>query len=337
MLNSQSRGAQLVTSSSLQDGITLKNGMNAIIQASLNNYEKHLDDLVDSITSYNPLPSAATSLVQADDDLSESIHLLSRHQQNHARLISLRATSAALDERIKSTMRTLAESRKMLMDAAPSPPPHLPRSGEEPEKLLDARTLLSYAQHISRFTVPPTYRPNLPPPSSSTAPATGAPPGAGVQQAREASSHLQRQEAGAEASESAPPEEKRGRAMAALTPEQRAWLSPHSDGLVMPFVPWPGEDAIRRGALGSIQTVMKDGKDLDASGGLDGAMEIERPDVTAEEDEHMKQETSRIDRRFSSSVAGMTAVVLTKEEARKKKEEQEKMFEGFELYNPDED
>jgi len=47
--------------------------MNAHIQAQLDLVEAALNTLIDSITSYNPSPSAAVALVAADDDLTEGL------------------------------------------------------------------------------------------------------------------------------------------------------------------------------------------------------------------------------------------------------------------------
>ena len=311
--------------------------MNTAIQGDLTDYEKHLDTLIDTITTYNPSPTAASSLIEADDDLSQSLDLLARHQRNHAQLVSLRNTTTALDERIKSTMRTLAESRKALMDAAPPSPPL--RSITARDENLDAKELLSYAQRISKFTVPPTHRPDLPPPTATAPQASVASPAAERPQDQEQSSHLQTQVAVLEGGEAVQPAERRNRALAALTPEQRAWLSPQSeDGWARPFMPWPGDDTIRRGALGSIQAAVDEGNDPDAPGVVDGISEV--GEMGREENGWQKLTNGdgvNAEPRLGVNVGGMSASGMTKEEARRKKEEQEKMFEGFELYNPDED
>jgi len=47
--------------------------MNAIIQSQLDRVETALNTLIDSISSYNPSPAAALTLVSADDDLTEGL------------------------------------------------------------------------------------------------------------------------------------------------------------------------------------------------------------------------------------------------------------------------
>lgn len=47
--------------------------MNEEIQAQFDRVETALNTLIDSITSYNPSPSAAVSLVTADDELTKGL------------------------------------------------------------------------------------------------------------------------------------------------------------------------------------------------------------------------------------------------------------------------
>jgi len=47
--------------------------MNAVIQSQLDRVETALNTLIDSISSYNPSPAAAFSLVAADDKLAEGL------------------------------------------------------------------------------------------------------------------------------------------------------------------------------------------------------------------------------------------------------------------------
>lgn len=54
--------------------------MNTELQAQLDRIEAALNTLVDSITSYNPSPAAALSLVAADDDFNTG---LNRRQPLH--------------------------------------------------------------------------------------------------------------------------------------------------------------------------------------------------------------------------------------------------------------
>jgi hypothetical protein len=47
--------------------------MNAVVQKSLDNLEHKLQELIESVASYNPSPAAAAALIQADDELTETL------------------------------------------------------------------------------------------------------------------------------------------------------------------------------------------------------------------------------------------------------------------------
>lgn len=324
--------------------------MNTIIHADLTTLEDRLNALLDSINSYNPSPSAATAFQQADDRLSRSLETLSRHQRNHAELVSLRDTAAALDERIKQIMRSLAESRKMLKGLAP--PSSGPRAfsnrdaklgvgydgvavaeGMDGDRKVDAKELLAYAQRLARYTVPPAHRRDLPPPSSGP---PGVEPG-GPPTPAETGDQQAPTNAGNEGRSPGREEEANAneRTMAKLPLDKQMWLSPDTEnGGAPPFMPFPSEEHIKRGALANIQLALSQGRDpavedltarTDGSGGDgDGAQEDGKGDA----------DTGVNDDAYAGNIS---AVGLTREEALKKREEQEKMFGGFDLYDPDED
>jgi len=47
--------------------------MNALVQHALDNLESNLQTLIESVASYNPSPTAAQALVEADDELTEAL------------------------------------------------------------------------------------------------------------------------------------------------------------------------------------------------------------------------------------------------------------------------
>lgn len=126
------------------------------------------------------------------------------------------------------------------------------------------------------------------------------------------------------------------RALAALPPEIAAWLDPRSSAL--PFTPWPGEDIIRRGALAQIQGLRDRGGDpatedlvTGAGGVADGAAQAaeEERDERRREDEAKTQAQAQERVREAQGHASEGA-------ARSRAAERTAVFEGFELYNPDE-
>lgn len=80
---------------------------------------------------------------------------VARHQANHARLQSLRTEADALEEQLKSSVAALATLRKELL----ATPATVFPSDSRPVPFDE---LLQYAQNISRYTVPPTFRERVP-------------------------------------------------------------------------------------------------------------------------------------------------------------------------------
>ena len=66
--------------------------MNAVAQGALDTLESKLQELIESISSYNPSPAAALALVHADDELTVTLEmrrfLLLLNPSNTSRLCS---------------------------------------------------------------------------------------------------------------------------------------------------------------------------------------------------------------------------------------------------------
>ena len=167
--------------------------MDAILQSSFQNMEAAINDLVDSMTTYNPSTAAVQSLQAANEEFSASIATrtspppssstlyidsifsvyfvskdkangleVSEHQANHARIVRLRAQAEALDEQVRQTVRALAEARREIAAARVS---GARRHGEEGGRGREVGRvgrpvghveLLRYAKAIAKFTVPPS-------------------------------------------------------------------------------------------------------------------------------------------------------------------------------------
>ncbi|CAK7264695.1 hypothetical protein SEPCBS119000_001125 [Sporothrix epigloea] len=132
--------------------------MDKLIDARFDRVEKALTVLIDSVAKYNPSPALAEDLLAADCGLRDVLLTLQTHQNNHLRILALRADAAALDTQIKSTLLTLAASRREMLETPATEFPedsvnstirsqtkHYPFTYEE---------LMSYARRISRNTVP---------------------------------------------------------------------------------------------------------------------------------------------------------------------------------------
>lgn len=294
--------------------------MNTIIHAQLDRVETALNTLIESIASYNPSIPAANALLAADDDLNKglkqrmykistskktllrdsryasytsNISVVSNHQRNHARIQSLRSTIDRQNASITDTITTLASTRADLL-AIPS---SLPQKGS---RNVPYNELLDYAKRISRYTVPPTFRPALPP-------AQPAQPSA-------VNGDTVAVEDGAE---DVVKEEKEGRGTASLEDTERKWLDPLTQ---IPFVPWVNDETIKRGALAEIQSMVERGEDPG--------------NVGAGESEGDKKETTEVGnnedamgRESGASVDGGVGM--------QRREERPKVFGGLDLYDPD--
>lgn len=256
---------------------------------------------------------------------------VSIHQRNHGRLVSLRATTAALDAQIKLSLALLAATRKELLTSTPIKP--IPPTASSPaDRALEYAELLNYASRIARFTVPPTVR--RPPPGfggeneikivkQETRPSTPllTPPAAPATPSAQGPVAPATQAAGAE---------KENKAVSALPDATKVWLHPTSSGV--PFTPWPGNEVIRRGALAQIQATWDRGVDPDAVAGVlkgDG-----------EEDELETRRLRELEERRDSLVENTRrrpAAASSKGGDEKRENQHAGGLLGFDLYDPDED
>src|SRR5262249_11191026 len=106
--------------------------MDTVLQKQLDRLEITLTKLLDSITTYNPSLPAAHGLPVAEEELSRGLEqrklpsslpvksrlinvTVAQHQTNYNRIQLLRQTAETLDNQIKSTITTLAETRKEIL------------------------------------------------------------------------------------------------------------------------------------------------------------------------------------------------------------------------------
>jgi hypothetical protein len=125
-----------------------------------------------------------------------------------------------------------------------------------------------------------------------------------------------------------------------LPPQISAWLNPLSVG--PPFVPWPTEDTIRRGALASIQVLLDQGVDpatFDPEKSAELEAERKRLELEAEarkaeqeaEKARLEEERREEMRRRQSVSTGLTS-------GASQREEKSAVFTGLDIFdNMDED
>ncbi|KAL8941422.1 MAG: hypothetical protein Q9211_001831 [Gyalolechia sp. 1 TL-2023] len=253
--------------------------MNGIIQGQLDRVEAALHTLISSIESYNPSVPAAIDLLAADTELQKGVQQLAQHQAHHARILGLRSAIEAHEQRRKSTLSLLADTRKDLLSTPATTFPETSRNVPYTE-------LLDYASRISRYTVPPTFREPPPQPKpAGTASATenvaplvmnGGPDA--VAEARGVN---------AAADDQVPPTGNgKGVGVSSLEQHEVNWLNPMAQ---VQFTPWPTEDVIKKGALGQIQVMLEQGFDPGSGGPIpedarEGAAQDENTERTRMEE-----------------------------------------------------
>ncbi|PNS15398.1 hypothetical protein CAC42_657 [Sphaceloma murrayae] len=281
--------------------------MLSILQTRYQRVEKALDTLLESVTAYNPSLAAADELVAADDDVNDALEELAAHHANYGRILSLRATSAALDEQIKTTLRTLADTRKTLQTISlpPSnPSTTTPTSTASPSRPVRVDELLSYAKFISKTTVPPTRA--LAPEEPSAAP-DAAP--ADVQPNGLAQPHVKTEPATPDPSQLNTANPSSAATPSASQPAGSAPAPSEAMRKVLPpevrgeFIPWPSHEIIKNGGLGAVQSMVERGID---PGQMTKSREEEMEDEKreAEEKERREREDEEKRRNQASEMRG---------------------------------
>ncbi|KAL9599426.1 MAG: hypothetical protein Q9219_003863 [cf. Caloplaca sp. 3 TL-2023] len=290
--------------------------MNALLHGQLDRVEAALNTLVSSIESYNPSVPAAIDLLAADFELQKGVKQLARHQAHHARILRLRAAIEAQNQQRRSTIATLADTRKDLLSTPATTFPESSRSVPYTE-------LLDYASRISRYTVPPTFRepPTQPKPTPAVTSNTAdnaAPMMNGISDAV-----AEARDTNAIANGEIPSSSnEKGVGVSSLGQNEVHWLNPQAQ---ISFVPWPTEDVIKRGALGQIQIMLEQGVDPGvenavAEGARAGETGGNEEDAKMEEDVREAPTETREER-----IGGERRVEA------QRREEKPKVFKGLDL------
>ncbi|KAK5937052.1 hypothetical protein PMZ80_010592 [Knufia obscura] len=129
--------------------------MDQKLLAPLNALEASLNSLVQSLTTTNTFtaaPKAARDIVVADDDLTEALVELKKHQDNYNEILRLRAEKDALQQKLKDTVFEAWKLRTALGDIHPSILDDSEEEEEEAKKYnsVDYETLLSFASRIGK-------------------------------------------------------------------------------------------------------------------------------------------------------------------------------------------
>lgn len=269
--------------------------MEDLLASRFKRVEVALATLIESIAKYNPNPIHANDLIAADKELNQGLNLLTTHQSNYARILSLRNTSDALDKQIRETLEHLTAVRKDVIST--------PLSSLVPNKNPISYTeLMSYARRISKFTTPPSYQdPIINMENTDTLPIksnevvnkpshdnkVGQVDTTIVQ---EQSNQIGKSELNPATTDVVPTSQS---TIMTNNSNWHEYLNPRTD---KPWTPWPSEETIRRGALASIQILTNQGVDLATFDPERGAeLEAERKRVIDEEDRQREVQRMRLD------------------------------------------
>lgn len=235
------------------------------------------------------------------------------HQSNNARIQNLRATLVALNQSITANLTLLADSRKEILA---TPAAIFPES----QRNVPYDELLEYANRISRYTVPPTFRLPAPTAQASDLASSQYPT---VSTANGVSADKRLFPSTTE-SPSNFPIQGEGIGVASLEQSEVQWLDPLTQ---IPFVPWPSEEVIRQGALAQVQVMLEQGLDP----GNVGTGEVESIKQEATEDTIMAEPHAET----SAGTNFYANRPLANGIPKPKEGEKPKVFGGLDLYDPE--
>lgn len=119
-------------------------------------FETSLVNLVHSLTTTNTFtaaPKAARDLVAADDDLTEALITLKKHQDNYQEILRLRAEKESLKNRLKDTVYECVRLKKDLRDIDSRIVDESDTEDEEKsanQNPIDYETLIAFASRIGK-------------------------------------------------------------------------------------------------------------------------------------------------------------------------------------------
>lgn len=227
------------------------------------------------------------------------------HQEYYAYILRLRETVDSLNQRITATLSSLADVRKELL-ATPA------TVFSQDQRNVPYAELLEYASRINKYTIPPTLRQPVP-----------------VLQAEvtaQLANPLPSNGSGVSADQNGPSPVVHGEGIGVSSLDQKEvqWLDPLSTQV--PFVPWPSEDVIRRGALAQIQLMLEQGQDPNNV----------ITSIAGEEMELASGDAIVVDQP-ETIAADLETPVGRVTQAERIVEEKPKVFAGLDLYDPDEE
>lgn len=277
--------------------------MDALLTERLDQLDKALNRLIDSISSYNPSVPAAAELLTADDQLTAGLRQLAVHQANHDQILSLRTDITTFTTATRESLSRLASVREEVL----SIPLLVPQDRPEHDSV-KYTDLLDYASKVSRYTVPPKRLDGSLLSLESQIPQESA------------TLDLRVEDNVPHDQVASPSAVELGFGVKQLQEAEVQWLHPEN---LVSFLPWPTEEVIQRGALAAI--------DRGDTAELDPAQVQEQgADMEGTEQQHVGDTQAE-----ETSKQGEAAVAQVSSFKREVIEQKSKVFGGLDLYDPD--
>jgi hypothetical protein len=211
----------------------------------------------------------------------------------------------ALDGQIKATVQLIADTRQEILNLPWTPVNDSLHS-------VPVEDLLTFAKHISKFTLPP-----------SGIDRSMELPAAAVQDTLETPAIIMNDEVPADGQELQMRKEATF-ANSVIPEDQKMWLD---EGARRPWVPWPSEDVIRNGALAELTRRAAEGQTIP------NTLEINTKVLPAEVPEGQEVPNSAMDLMSAIPKDDIPSAGPARVGERPKKA----AFHGFGLYNPEDD
>ncbi|KAJ5138258.1 uncharacterized protein N7515_003106 [Penicillium bovifimosum] len=311
--------------------------MNELIQSALTEIESKLNALLTILTTSPTAagaPAAAVALLDADDALTSAIETLRQHQENHAKILRLRAEAQQLEDRVKGIVREIEvydkDIRTACADGGDSDSDFDSDSDDgtgdkatdlQGIKEIDYKLLLDFARRISKYNH-----------EAAADAASGAAKRQGQGKVLAGKDVIMTGTNGDQATEDG------AEPVATVTKNATQWLDESANVTREVYMlPYPMEERIRMGLMGQVQLVA----------GNDPEKEVERllreaeglgaaePPSQVEPAESTKQadEASKAAAQAGSSAAGMPRVPVPAAAPKLKP----KAMLDLDLYDPDDD
>jgi hypothetical protein len=226
--------------------------MNAQLSSALDGLENKLNTLLSSLTAPTAAgaPTAAISLLEADDVVTSALDTLRTHQANYTKILRLRDEAESLEERIKGIVRDISGAGQEIAEATgsnddsdstddesdtESDSEEITEKPKRNKKEVDYRLLLDFARRISKY---------------NKEAAADAAAGIGTGQKKK----LQDKQTDANGVDTAAETDGQEAPVENITKEATNWLDQTADADRQVFmIPYPNEDRIRMGLMGQLQ------------------------------------------------------------------------------------